>query len=184
MRLSGVVSFMVASLCLAGCSSTSGMDALDVQKPSNETTSSVVRPSAPITSVPVAKAKPRKLAEAAPVDEPARPFGLAEEETAMLATPELPDSAEPPVEPVALVSPSKLLSRNSPPMFAGSIMRYGFRDAKPINFGRPRPGISPSTASMSRAGKATSTGGSCAPRAPTSPTSRRPMAVTISTRCS
>lgn len=139
MRLSGVVSFVIASLCLAGCSSTSGMDALDVQKPSNETTSSVVRPSAPIASVPVAKAKAHKRAEAAPVDEPARPFGLAEEETVMLATPAPSDSAEPPVGAAALVSTSKLLSRNSPPMFAGSIMRYGFRDAKPINFGKASP---------------------------------------------
>ncbi|TIT60721.1 MAG: muramidase, partial [Mesorhizobium sp.] len=36
MRFPGVVSFVLASLCLAGCSSTSGMDALQV--PSNEIT--------------------------------------------------------------------------------------------------------------------------------------------------
>ena len=79
MRLSGAISFVIASLCLAGCSSTSGMDALDMQKPSNETTSSVVRPSAPIGSVPVSKAgNARKLAETAPEDGPDRPFGLAE----------------------------------------------------------------------------------------------------------
>lgn len=47
MRIFGVVSFVLAGLCLAGCSSTSGVDAL--QMPSNETTSSVVRPSAPVT---------------------------------------------------------------------------------------------------------------------------------------
>ncbi|PBB43119.1 muramidase [Mesorhizobium sp. WSM3866] len=47
MRIFGVVIFVLAGLCLAGCSSTSGVDAL--QMPSNETTSSVVRPSAPVT---------------------------------------------------------------------------------------------------------------------------------------
>ncbi|TIU51539.1 MAG: hypothetical protein E5W35_30940, partial [Mesorhizobium sp.] len=47
MRIFGVVSFVLAALCLAGCSSTSGADAL--QLPSNETTSSVVRPSAPVS---------------------------------------------------------------------------------------------------------------------------------------
>ena len=140
MRLPGVISFVIASLCLAGCSSTSGMDALDMQKPSNETTSSVVRPSAPIASVPVTKAgNARKLAEAAPMDSPDRPFGLAEEETVALSAPELPDNVDPPVEPVALVSPPKLLSRAAPPMLAGPVTRYGFRDAKPINFGRSSP---------------------------------------------
>ncbi|RUW87997.1 muramidase, partial [Mesorhizobium sp. M8A.F.Ca.ET.059.01.1.1] len=140
MRLSGVISFVIASLCLAGCSSTSGMDALDMQKPSNETTSSVVRPSAPIASVPMARANaPRKRVEVASADDTARPFGLAEEETVAFPAPELPDSAEPPIEEAALVSPPKLLSRAAPPMLAGPVTRYGFRDAKPINFGRSSP---------------------------------------------
>ena len=140
MRLSGAISFVIASLCLAGCSSTSGMDALDVQKPSNETTSSVVRPSAPIGSVPVSKAgNARKLAETAPEDGPDRPFGLAEEETVALSAPELPDNVDPPIEPAALVSPPKLLSRAAPAMLAGPVTRYGFSDAKPINFGRASP---------------------------------------------
>ncbi len=141
MRLPGVISFMIASLCLASCSSTSGVDALDMQKPSNETTSSVVRPSAPIASVPMTRTNnARKLAEAAPMDDTAQPFSLAEEEeTVAYSAPELPDSVDPPVEPAALVSPPKLLSRAAPAMLAGPITRYGFRDAKPINFGRSSP---------------------------------------------
>ncbi|RVA98768.1 muramidase, partial [Mesorhizobium sp. M7A.F.Ca.CA.004.05.1.1] len=55
MRIPGVVSFLIASLCLAGCSSTAGVDALDLQKPSNETTSSVIRPPAPIAAAPAAR---------------------------------------------------------------------------------------------------------------------------------
>ncbi|MBZ9676849.1 glycoside hydrolase family 25 protein [Mesorhizobium sp. ES1-1] len=145
MRIPGVISFLIASLCLAGCTSTAGVDALDLQKPSGETTSSVVRPPASIASAPTTKRIPRSAGRLAsrtddpePVAENARPFGLAEEETVMLGDQEAPDAA-PQLEPAALVSPSKLLNRNAPPMFAGSIMRYGFRDAKPINFGKASP---------------------------------------------
>ncbi|QPC93370.1 GH25 family lysozyme [Mesorhizobium sp. INR15] len=144
MRLSGIPSFLIVSLCLAGCSSTSGMEALDIQKPSSETTSSVVRPSAPIASAPMARAskapsKTQDVAEAEPSAEIDRPFGLAEEETVAFAAPALTDSAEPQVEPAALVSPPKLLSRAAPAMLAGPLTRYGFRDAKPINFGKSSP---------------------------------------------
>lgn len=146
MRIPGVISFLIASLCLAGCTSTAGVDALDLQKPSSETTSSVVRPPASIARAPTSKRVSKGASrmaltavDPAPVAESARPFSLAEEETVMLGEQEAPDSAAPQLEPAALVSPSKLLNRNAPPMFAGSIMRYGFRDAKPINFGKASP---------------------------------------------
>ncbi|TPI28347.1 glycoside hydrolase family 25 protein [Mesorhizobium sp. B3-1-6] len=157
MRIFGVVSFVLASLCLAGCSSTSGVDAL--QMPSNETTSSVVRPSAPVskgvrTAVTertvetasmsgAARIKPPAPlldeGNASPDDEDTRPFGLAEEETVNFPATELPDSVEPPVQEAALVSPPKRLSRAAPAMLAGPVTRYAFRDAKPINFGRSSP---------------------------------------------
>ena len=149
MRFSGVVSFVLASLCLAGCSSTSGMDALQV--PSNETTSSVVRPSAPVTKAvaidetattveTTSMAGDARIRPPASLpEENARPFGLAEEETVAFPAPDLPDSVEPPVEPAALMSPPKRLSRAAPAMLAGPVTRYGFRDAKPINFGRASP---------------------------------------------
>ncbi|TGQ47946.1 GH25 family lysozyme [Mesorhizobium sp. M00.F.Ca.ET.216.01.1.1] len=136
MRLPGVVIFVLAPLWLAGCTSTSGVDALQV--PSNETTSSVVRPSAPVTSAPV-RAAPEVApmdAESAPVDDTAPPFAEAPEEPAAMVAPEPEESIEPPVEPVALVSPPKRLSRAAPSMLASPVTRYGFRDAKPINFGR------------------------------------------------
>ncbi|RWA74767.1 GH25 family lysozyme [Mesorhizobium sp.] len=164
MRISGVVSFVVASLCLAGCSSTSGVDALQV--PSSETTSSVVRPSAPVaravktadteTTVETASMTgaarfrpPAPLLDdqnsrpddenARPDDENSRPFGLAEEETVAFPAPDLPDTVEPPVQEAALVSPPKRLSRAAPAMLASPVTRYAFRDAKPINFGRSSP---------------------------------------------
>ncbi|MDX8478887.1 GH25 family lysozyme [Mesorhizobium sp. VK24D] len=156
MRIPSVVSFVLAALCLAGCSSTSGVDALQV--PSSETTSSVVRPSAPVakavktadTETTVATASmtgaarirpPAPLPEdnQRPDDENSRPFGLAEEETVAFPATDLPDSVEPPVEAAALVSPPKRLSRAAPAMLAGPVTRYAFRDAKPINFGRSSP---------------------------------------------
>ncbi|MDX8521465.1 glycoside hydrolase family 25 protein [Mesorhizobium dulcispinae] len=164
MRIFGVVSLVLAALCLAGCSSTSGVDAL--QMPSSETTSSVVRPSAPVTKAARAvdtettvetasmsgaarmrppaslpgDGNPRPDNENANLDdENARPFGLAEEETVAFLAPDLPDSAEPPVQETALVSPPKRLSRAAPAMLASPVTRYAFRDAKPINFGRSSP---------------------------------------------
>lgn len=139
MRIPGAISFLIASLCLAGCTSTTGVDALDLQKPSSETTSSVVRPPAPIAAVPASATRRAPRAETAPVDESPRPFGLAEEETVALSAPDPSDSVEPMVEPAALVSPPRLLSRAAPPMLAGPVTRYGFRDAKPINFGKASP---------------------------------------------
>nr|WP_192253996.1 GH25 family lysozyme [Mesorhizobium silamurunense] len=164
MRIFGVVSFVLAALCLAGCSSTSGVDALQV--PSSETTSSVVRPSAPVakavgaadteTTVQTASmtgsARIRPPAplpgdenarlddeNARPDDGNSRPFGLAEEETAAFPATDLPDAVEPPVQEAALVSPPKRLSRAAPAMLASPVTRYAFRDAKPINFGRSSP---------------------------------------------
>lgn len=149
MRFSGVVSFVLASLCLAGCSSTSGMDALQV--PSNETTSSVVRPRAPVAAAEAtaetettfettSMAGDARMRPPEPVaDDNAPPFSLAEEETVAFPAPNLPDSVEPPVQPAALMAPPKRLSRAAPAMLAGPVTRYGFRDAKPINFGRASP---------------------------------------------
>lgn len=114
MRLSGVVIFSIASLCLAGCTSTSGIDALQV--PSSETTSSVVRPPAPVASVGAANAAP----------------DFAQDEATEPA-----ESIEPPIEPIALVAPKRLA--RAAPILAEPVQRYRFRDAKPINFGKASP---------------------------------------------
>jgi len=137
MRLSGVVIFSVAALCLAGCSSTAGVDAL--QMPSNETTSSVVRPSVPVAAAPVEPAmlapmRSPAVADTAPI------FSMAEEEETLTAPSPAPqENTEPQAEPIALMSPPKRLSRAAPAMLASPVTRYGFRDAKPINFGKVSP---------------------------------------------
>ncbi|MER8768753.1 GH25 family lysozyme [Mesorhizobium sp. M0220] len=120
MRLSGVVIFSIAALCLAGCTSTSSVDALQV--PSSETTSSVVRPPAPIASAAIADAAPAFAQQE------------QDEQPVALAAPD--QSIEPPAEPIALVSPPKRPTRAAPAMLAEPVTRYGFRDAKPINFGK------------------------------------------------
>ena len=123
MRLSGVVIFSSRHCCLAGCTSTSGVDALQV--PSSETTSSVVRPPAPVASVGAADAEPDFAQEE------------ATEQTVAMATPEPAESIEPPVEPIALVAPKRLA--RAAPMLAEPVHRHRFRDAKPINFGKASP---------------------------------------------
>jgi lysozyme len=141
MRLPDVVIFLIASLCLAGCTSAPGVDALDLRKPSNETTSSVVRPPAPVASAAakMAGAIPtRPLADAELVANNVPPFTHREATEQTMMAPELPGSVEPPAEPIALVSSPKRLSRAAA-MLAGPVTRYGFRDAKPINFGRSSP---------------------------------------------
>ncbi|MER8963181.1 GH25 family lysozyme [Mesorhizobium sp. M0701] len=120
MRLSGVVIFSIAALCLAGCTSTSGVDALQV--PSSETTSSVVRPPAPVASAAKTDAAPA--------------FAEQEQDEQPVATLEPDQSIDPPAEVIALMSPPKRLTRAAPAMLAEPVTRYGFRDAKPINFGK------------------------------------------------
>ncbi|MER8521166.1 muramidase [Mesorhizobium sp. M0644] len=120
MRLSGVVIFSIAALCLAGCTSTSGVDALQV--PSSETTSSVVRPPAPVASAAKTDAAPA--------------FAEQEQDEQPVAMAEPDQSVEPPAEVIALVSPPRRLTRAAPAMLAEPVTRYGFRDAKPINFGK------------------------------------------------
>jgi lysozyme len=123
MRLSGVVIFSIAALCLAGCTSTSGVDALQV--PSSETTSSVVRPPAPVASVGAADAVPAFAQEE------------AMDQAVAMAPQEPVESIEPPAEPIALVAPKRLA--RAAPIFAEPVQRYRFRDAKPINFGKASP---------------------------------------------
>ena len=76
--------------------------------PSLEITSSIPRPDVPIA-------------------------GASDESPAAAVAVESEESAEPPLEPIALMAPSKLTSA------AGMIHQHRFRDAKPINFGKRSP---------------------------------------------
>jgi lysozyme len=119
----------------------SGIDSLQLDKPSNETTSSIVRPSTPITGeataargiVPLSTevasyGAPGPLAGADQPDGPVPPLALAD-----------PDGvAERAAKSITLVAPMKPTVRPEPAV-ARTIYGYGFRDAKPINFGKTSP---------------------------------------------
>ncbi len=129
MRSTRVV-ILLASLMLTGCTSSSGIDVLQVTAPSGETTSSVAsRP------VPPADVESVILAE----QETERVVAMATPEP-MLAAPRLePDALVAPAKPAAVLPPAKPVVRSAPAM-DGVIHRRRFRDAKPIDFGKVSPG--------------------------------------------
>lgn len=125
---------LLSVLLVAGCTSTAGIDALQLDKPSNETTSSVVRPSAPVAAAPVAAAAasqdeitPLSTEMASYASPPVPPMALAED-----------GATERAARAVTVVAPTKPEVKRGPAV-AATIYGYGFRDAKPINFGKSSP---------------------------------------------
>ena len=113
---------LVAALLLAGCSTGSAVNALQDVAPSNETTSSIVRPVVPQAAVGVS---------AAGYPDAAAPA------IAALAEPDTLDT--PAVEQVAMVAPQRPAA---PPVASGprpQVVSQRFRDAKPVSFGRITP---------------------------------------------
>ena len=138
MRFSPATAILLASMALAGCTSSMGLGDLLASRPSSETTSSIARPASPIPSADVAAvaAPSPQQAMAAPTLEAF--VAPTAEQLAMMATaPDIGDLAEPSAQTVALVSPSKALRPT--PFSAGQVYGRRFRDAKPINFGKASP---------------------------------------------
>lgn len=122
MRSPSLVPFCLAFLALAGCSSTSGVDALQLPALSHETTSSIARPAVPVaTARGIAIIPPKDVAE--PVPE------MAVSETQEIAKP---------VDAIARVTPPTPMPRPRA-VARGTIYSYGFRDADPVDFGRHSP---------------------------------------------
>ncbi|QPC88496.1 glycosyl hydrolase [Mesorhizobium sp. NBSH29] len=120
MRSPAVFAVLSACLVLSGCTS-SGVDALDVGRPSMEITSSVSRPNAPTPPVAVGTRED-------PVEELA--LVAAPRAMVMMPTPDLkPESASPRASPAVLRAP-ETRRRINPQRFS---------DAKPINFGKAKP---------------------------------------------
>ena len=127
---------LISVLCLAGCTSSSAIDSLQLDKPSNETTSSVVRPRAPVEAQAPAdsekitplSAEVASYGSPAPAMPPLPPMALADTD----------DAAERAAEAITLVAPTKPKVRKAP-LVGGPIYSYAFRDAKPINFGTRSP---------------------------------------------
>ncbi len=120
---------LLACLALSSCTSSSGLDeALQVQRPSTEVTSSIgSAPDGPVPPVEVGAAVTRDVA--APREIPTR-------QAMAVAVPEI--DTPPQVEPIALVPPEKPSVRTRP-FVPGEIYSRRFRDAKPINFGKSSP---------------------------------------------
>src|SRR5690606_30427707 len=106
---------LLASLILAGCNSGSAVEALQIAGPSRDTTSSIVRPGAPL---PAAGRRGSVAAASA------------------LAEPEHLDA--PALEQVAMITPRPAPVRPQAPA-TRKIYNQRFEDAKPIDFGKVTP---------------------------------------------
>ncbi|MDS1135616.1 glycoside hydrolase family 25 protein [Nitratireductor indicus] len=112
----------LVSLGIAGCTGTSNLEtALQISKPSMETTASVVRPNVAVPDVPVGESASEYATDA----------GM----TAIAEPDRLPAPA---FEKVAMVTPPKPTLRPSAPR-RGQVYRSRFSDAKPVSFGKVTP---------------------------------------------
>ena len=179
MRLAAVSAIILSSLTLSGCASNAGPESLAVGLPSQETTSSVVRPAAPVPAADVGEAAPPTV----PQQEVLAWAGSIPQPQAVVTAPGTAGMPTPAERPTAFLTPAAPAIDPSPRTRA-QIYSHRFRDANQSISAPPRHGSLPCTASMFRAGRAASTGRSCGRRARTSPTSRQPMAATILIRCS
>ncbi|MEQ9573578.1 MAG: GH25 family lysozyme, partial [Nitratireductor sp.] len=118
MRSPAIAVLVFACVALAACTTSPGLDALSSVGPSQETTSSIVRPAAVVPEGD----------------------GAGEEEigagVTALAEPDIVTAAA--AEKVALIAPARPTVRPAPAP-GGKVVRQRFRDAHPINFGKVTP---------------------------------------------
>ncbi len=134
-------------LALSGCNTSSGVDALDVARPSLDVTSSVRAPVPPeeIGVREMAVAEPAVSFPAQPMPELAVQEAAASEPVAARKAPRLrPALPEPAAEPdarveMAFAAPPALAEKPSLRGQSGAVHGPRFRDAKPIRFGRVSP---------------------------------------------
>lgn len=152
MRISCVSTIVLACLMLSSCRSSSGVEDILAQQPSQEVTNSVARPN---TAVPTMSdhaaampAAPRQeiLAWAGPVPNadvfatPAKTYGMpspTENPVSQLATPN--PAAVPAPSVIPAVAPALAPRAMAAPQDRSQIYSHRFRDAKPINFGAASP---------------------------------------------
>ena len=134
MRPTATAAFLVAALCLAGCTSSSGIDGLT---PSSETTSSIPRPN---QGVPGAQAMASAI-ETAAEDAPDARAAIVEDEIVSVAETRASPQAqlsEEALSVAALIQPERP-EKASRAISKLTVTRHRFRDAKPINFGKVTP---------------------------------------------
>ncbi|MVA97535.1 muramidase [Nitratireductor sp. CAU 1489] len=122
MHSPAIAALVFACAALAACTTSPGLDALNSVGPSQETTSSIVRPAAVV---------PEGDSDGLAVEE-------NEAGVTALAEPDVVTAEA--AEKVALIVPAKPTSRPAPPVAGGKVVRQRFRDAHPINFGKVTPG--------------------------------------------
>ncbi len=119
MRSPAIAALVFACVALAACTTSAGLDAMSSVGPSQETTSSIVRPAAVVPEGD----------------------GAGEEEivagVTALAEPDIVTAAA--AEKVALIAPAIPTVRPAPAPGGGKVVRQRFRDAHPINFGKVTP---------------------------------------------
>jgi lysozyme len=123
MRSTALSILIFASVALAACTTGSGVDALQISKPSREITSSVVRPE-PV--VPVAG--PVAIAASDTIEQ------VSEAGMTALADPD--DAKAEGLQQVAMLMPP---TPAGAPDGARRVYRSRFKDAKPVSFGRVTP---------------------------------------------
>ena len=136
MHLSAAPALILIGLVLAGCSSSSGPEALQAGLTSRETTSSIVRPAAPVPTADVGDAAgetgedgaPHELAWAGPVPDQQQ-FEAVTRDAGMAVPAQRPLEAIAPEQP----APSGRSGKRS------RVYSQRFGDAKPINFGKVSP---------------------------------------------
>ncbi|CAI2932733.1 glycoside hydrolase family 25 protein [Aminobacter niigataensis] len=147
MRFSAASAIVLASLALAGCTSSMGLSDIMSSGPSKETTASVARPASPVPQADIAAAAPSmpvQQAMSAPMPQagilvaPPMPAAMMTEEPVQVAMAapriELDGIPTPDTKPIALIAPSNPMKAT--PFAPGQIYGRRFRDAKPINFGK------------------------------------------------
>ncbi|TCU31203.1 lysozyme [Rhizobium azibense] len=133
MRLSNVTAIFLACLTLSGCAANSRPGTVQAGLPSEETTGSVAQSAVPVPAANVGdlgrqdNPPPQTLAWTGSVPQP-QAFAPASR------TVGAPIPSE---RPIAMLAPDKPQTRA--PQTRSQIYSYGFRDAKPINFGSISP---------------------------------------------
>lgn len=112
------------ALCIAGCTSSSGMDALEL-KPSRDITSSIGRPAGPVPEPAVALESETSVVS----------------EAGMVALAE-PERDEPALQQVAMLLPPRPAAAPAREDHR-RVYRSRFGDAKPVNFGHASPAHHP-----------------------------------------
>ena len=124
MRFSTLSILVSASLALAACTTGTGVDALDISKPSREITSSVARPSSAIPAAGVAVAARDTIEQVS--------------EAGMTALSDPDDTKAQGLQQVAMLMPQKPAAQ-AESRGGRKIYRSRFGDAEPVSFGRVTP---------------------------------------------